>query len=64
MLTLLIGSFCKGHARSMKQLASGKLKVQLDSEGEEEEEAETHTERLARIRALAEVLLSPFHLFL
>jgi len=48
------------HARSLKQLASGKLKVQLDSDGNEEEEGETHAERLERIRSIAEVILLQF----
>ena len=47
----------QGHARSLKLLAAGKLKVQLNSDGEEEEEGETHAERLARIRSVAEVYL-------
>lgn len=44
----------KRHARSLKKLANGKLKVQLNSDGEEEEEAETHAERLARTKSIAE----------
>lgn len=43
------------HAKSLKRLAAGKLKVQLNSDGEEEDEAETHSERLERIRRVAEV---------
>lgn len=42
----------------MKQLAEGKLKIQLDSDGEEEEEGETHAERYARTMAAAEVFVS------
>lgn len=49
----------KRHARSLKQLASGKLKVQLDSDGNEEEEGETHAERLERIRSIAEEKVVP-----
>lgn len=45
------------HIRSLKLLAAGKLKVQLNSDGEEEEEGETHAERLARIRTVAEVII-------
>ena len=45
------------HARSLKLLAAGKLKVQLNSDGEEDEEGETHAERLARIRSIAEVMI-------
>lgn len=58
---LLIGLLVlQRHARSLKQLASGKLKVQLDSDGKEEEEGETHAERLERIRKIAEVILFQF----
>ncbi|KAG0588771.1 hypothetical protein KC19_2G267700 [Ceratodon purpureus] len=49
----------KGHARSLKLLAAGKLKVQLNSDGEEEEEGETHAERLARVRSVAEEKVVP-----
>ncbi|CAM6106348.1 unnamed protein product [Calypogeia fissa] len=44
----------KRHARSLKQLAEGTLKVQLDSDGEEEEEGETHAERFARTISTAQ----------
>jgi len=49
----------KGHARSVKQLVEGKLKVQLDSDGEEEEDGETHAERNARIKATAQMKVEP-----
>lgn len=38
----------KKHARSLKQMKEGKLKVMLNSDGEEEEQGETHAERHAR----------------
>ncbi|CAM6082322.1 unnamed protein product [Calypogeia fissa] len=44
----------KRHARLLKQLAEGRLKVQLDNEGEEEEEGETHAERFARTISTAQ----------
>lgn len=49
----------KRHAKSLKRLAAGKLKVQLNSDGEEEDEAETHAERLERIRRVAEEKVEP-----
>ncbi|CAK9236580.1 unnamed protein product [Sphagnum troendelagicum] len=49
----------KGHARSVKQLVEGKLKVQLDSDGEEEEDGETHAERNARMKATAQMKVEP-----
>jgi hypothetical protein len=55
----------QGHARSVKQLANGKLRLQLDSDGEEVEEAETHAERCERLRKLVEVgfpLISSFQI--
>ncbi|KAL3679733.1 hypothetical protein R1sor_022689 [Riccia sorocarpa] len=44
----------KRHARSLKQLAEGRLKIKLDSDGEEDEEGETHAERYARTLAAAQ----------
>ncbi|MCO5552703.1 hypothetical protein L7F22_006220 [Adiantum nelumboides] len=41
----------KKHARSLKLLSEGRLKVTLNSDGEEEEQGETHAERHARILA-------------
>eukprot|EP00250_Pteridium_aquilinum_P028366 c37026_g1_i1 orf=179-931(+) len=41
----------KKHARSLKLMKEGKLKVMLNSDGEEEEQGETHAERHARIVA-------------
>ncbi|KAL2613314.1 hypothetical protein R1flu_025006 [Riccia fluitans] len=46
----------KRHARSLKQLAEGRLKVKLDSDGEEDEEGETHAERHARTVAAVQEL--------
>lgn len=50
----------QGHARSLKLLAEGRLKVQLDSDGHEEEEGETHAERFARTINTAQVSYSRF----
>ncbi|KAI5059314.1 hypothetical protein GOP47_0025633 [Adiantum capillus-veneris] len=41
----------KKHARSLKLMSEGRLKVMLNSDGEEEEQGETHAERHARILA-------------
>lgn len=41
----------KKHARALKQMKEGKLKVMLNSDGEEEEQGETHAERHARVVA-------------
>lgn len=44
----------KKHARSLKHLEEGKLKLMLNSDGEEEEQGETHAERYARTVASAQ----------
>lgn len=44
----------KKHARSLKHMKEGKLKVMLNSDGEEEEQGETHAERHARTVASVE----------
>jgi len=57
--TMKLHLLSKGHARSVKQLANGKLRLQLDSDGEEVEEAETHAERCERLRKLVEEKVEP-----
>ncbi|KAH7283971.1 hypothetical protein KP509_34G033400 [Ceratopteris richardii] len=45
----------KKHARSVRLMSEGRLKVMLNSDGEEEEQGETHAERHARILAAFKV---------
>lgn len=47
------------HARSLKHLEEGTLKLMLNSDGEEEEQGETHAERYARTLASAKEEKAP-----